>query len=150
MPDLRLVLVLTCSCMGLFLLFGWLFILRRSPIALFLLFLRQYMSRDKSKVDRPIVVPEKGHHFRDVILPQQDYNFDQALRGQGGAPSVTDVVVQSAAGTPDTLDVPLMPVVPGVSSPETPTPYPRPLTPEEEDSVRPFRTMSADFNHPEE
>lgn len=133
--DVRLVVLLTCACTGLFVMFGWIFVLHRSPVALVFLFLRQYMSRDTSNADKPIVVPSTTQHFRDTVLTHQSYSFDEALRQQGVPPVVPAVSSQS---------------VPTATDPGVPAPYPRPLTSEEEDSVHPFRTMSADFNQSED
>ncbi len=131
--DLRLVLILACACTGVIFLFGWTFVIGRSPLRLFFIFFSQWMNRDTSDAHKPIVVPERAYRFRDTVLPQIAPDFDEALR-QKGFPSQQE---QSAATTP----VPLSAQV----APTTPAPYPRPMTEEEIDSNHPFLKMDADL-----
>jgi hypothetical protein len=135
--DIRLVLLLTCACTGIIFIFGWTFVIGRSPLRLFFIFFSQWMNRDTSDADKPIVVPDRAYRFRDTVLPQTVSNFDEVLRQQGfptqdpNAPAPTPIPPSAQ------------------SAPESPAPYPRPLTDEELDSNHPFLKMDADLGNKE-
>jgi hypothetical protein len=134
--DWRLVLLLTCACTGIIFIFGWTFVIGRSPLRLFFIFFSQWMNRDTSDADKPIVVPDRAYRFRDTVLPQTTTNFDEALR-QTGFP--TQDTAQQPAPTPLSAQ----------SAPLPPAPYPRPLTDEELDNPHPFLKMDADMGNKE-
>jgi hypothetical protein len=123
-PDVRLVVCLSCSCSALVLVFGWTFVLPRSPVGMFLMFLSQWIRREPREINAPIVKPTHSRSFRDTVLPAQSYDFDDALNRQPTPPA--------GPGTPFRAQ----------SAP--PPPYPRPLTEEEIDHPRPFLRMGLD------